>query len=314
MDVLESLLDGPRARGAFLLKAVVNPPWGIKVEDESPLTVLAIVRGSAWIWHEDDAPQRLEAGDVAIARGPDHYVVADDPETVPDVVVYPGQQCTSVADGRVLVDEWSLGVRTWGTGPEGETVMFIGTYERAGELSRPLLSALPHLVTLSKREWDSPLVPILATEITRDSPGQRALLDRLLDVLLISALRTWFTRQQDDAPAWYRAQSDPVVGKALQLLHHHPAHPWTVASLAEQAGASRAALARRFSDLVGEPPMAYLTGWRLAMAADLLCQRDMTIGAVARQVGYGTAFALSAAFKRERGVSPQEHRALADVA
>ncbi len=314
MDVLEALLDGPRARGAFLLKAVIDPPWGIKVEDESPLTVLAIVRGSAWIWHEDGVPMRLEAGDVAITRGPDHYVVADDPETVPDVVIYPGQQCTSIADGRLLVDEWSLGVRTWGTSPEGQTVMFIGSYERAGELSRPLLSALPPLVMLPRREWDSPLVPILAAEITRDDPGQRALLDRLLDVLLISALRTWFTRQRDDAPNWYRAQRDPVVGKALQLLHHHPAHRWTVASLAEQAGASRAAFARRFAELVGEPPMAYLTSWRLAMAADLLCRPDMTVGAVAHHVGYGTAFALSAAFKRERGISPQEHRALADVA
>ena len=157
-------------------------------------------------------------------------------------------------------------------------------------------------------------MPILADEITRDSPGQRALLDRLLDVLLISALRTWFTRQRDDAPAWYQAQADPVVGTALQLIHHHPAYPWTVALLAEKAGASRAAFARRFTELVGEPPMAYLTSWRLAMAADLLCQPDMTIGAVARQVGYGTPFALSAAFKRERGVSPQEHRSFADVA
>ena len=314
MDVLEALLDGPRARGAFLLRAVVDPPWGIKVVDESPLTVLAIVRGSAWIWHAGGSPRRLDVGDVAIARGPDHYVVADDPATQPDVIVYPGQRCTSIADGRLLEEEWSLGVRTWGTSSDGSTVMFIGAYERAGELSRPLLSALPPLVTLTKDEWDSPIVPILADEITRDSPGQSALLDRLLDVLLISALRTWFTRRRDDAPAWYRAQSDPVVGKALALLHHHPAEPWTVGSLAAQAGVSRAALARRFSELVGEPPMSYLTSWRLAMAADLLCQPDMTIGAVARQVGYGTGFALSSAFKRERGVSPQEHRALAMVA
>jgi AraC-like DNA-binding protein len=313
MDVLEGLLDGPRARGAFLLRATLDPPWGIKVEDESPLAVIAMTRGWAWIWHKDGTPQRLDAGDVAIARGPDHYVVADDPQTPPDVVVYPGQKCTRIADGQLLEEEWSLGVRTWGPSADGSTVMLIGAYERAGELSRPLLSALPPLVTLRSDEWDSPLVPFLADEITRDSPGQRAVLDRLLDVLLISALRTWFTRQRDDAPAWYRAAGDPVVGKALQLVHHYPDHSWTVASLAEQVGASRAAFARRFTELVGEPPMAYLTSWRLAMAADLLCQPDSTIGAVARRVGYGTAFALSAAFKRERGVSPQQHRELVDV-
>jgi AraC-like DNA-binding protein len=310
MDVLEGLLDGPRARGAFLLRAVLDPPWSLRIQDESPLTVMAVVRGSGWIMHDDGPPQRLAEGDIVIARGPDHYTVADDPATPPTVVIYPGQRCTSAVDGHSLVDELALGVRSWGQ-PGGGTVLLIGSYERAGELSRPLLSALPPVLTLARTEWDSPLVPLLAEEITRDSPGQRAVLDRLLDVLLIAVLRTWFTRQREQAPAWYRAQGDPVVGKALQLLHHNPAHPWTVAKLATEVGASRAALARRFTDLVGEPPMAYLTSWRLALAADLLCQPDMTLGAVARQVGYSTAFALSAAFKRERGISPQQHRELA---
>jgi AraC-like DNA-binding protein len=93
------------------------------------------------------------------------------------------------------------------------------------------------------------------------------------------------------------------------MLHNNPAHPWTVATLAAETGVSRAALARHFTELVGEPPISYLTGWRLALAADLLRDPDATVGAVARQVGYGSAFALSAAFKRVRGVSPQEHRA-----
>lgn len=314
MDLLEGLLDGPRARGAFLLRAVLDPPWAIRIEDESPLTLVAMARGTAWIWHDDGSPLLLRAGDVAIARGPDHYTMADNPATKPNVTIYPGQRCSATDDGRSLEDEWSLGVRTWGENPDGGTVMLIGAYERAGELSRPLLSALPPLLMLTGDQWDSPLVPLLAEEITRDSPGQRAVLDRMLDVLLIAALRTWFTRQHDDAPAWYRAQADPVVGKALQLLQNNPAYPWTVARLATETGVSRAALARRFTELVGEPPMAYLTSWRLAMAADLLCQPDMTISAVARQVGYSTAFALSAAFKRERGVSPQQHRELASTA
>lgn len=310
MDVLEGLLDGPRARGAFLLRATLASPWSLRIRDESPLTVMAVVRGSGWITHDGGAPLRLAAGDVAIARGPDHYTVADHPTTEPTVVINPGQVCSSAHDGRELVDELALGVRSWGD-PDGQTVLLIGTYERAGELSRPLLSALPPVLTLPATEWDSPLVGLLAEEVTRDGPGQRAVLDRLLDVLLIAVLRTWFTRQREQAPAWYRAQGDPVVGKALQLMQHNPAHPWTVARLAAEAGVSRAALARRFTELVGEPPMAYLTSWRLALAADLLCQPDMTLSAVARQVGYSTAFALSAAFKRERGVSPQQHRELA---
>jgi AraC-like DNA-binding protein len=92
------------------------------------------------------------------------------------------------------------------------------------------------------------------------------------------------------------------------MLHNNPAHPWTVAMLAAETGVSRAALARRFAELVGEPPMTYLASWRLALAADLLREPDATVGAVARQVGYGSSFALSTAFKRVRGISPQEHR------
>jgi AraC-like DNA-binding protein len=138
-------------------------------------------------------------------------------------------------------------------------------------------------------------------------------LDRLLDLLLIAVLRAWFSRPDAEAPAWYQAYGDPVVGRALRVLHHNPAHPWTVATLAAEVGVSRAALARRFTELVGEPPMTFLTGWRLALAADLLRGPDATVGAVARQVGYGTPFALSTAFKRVRGVSPQQHRVGASV-
>lgn len=93
------------------------------------------------------------------------------------------------------------------------------------------------------------------------------------------------------APRWYRAQSDPVVGRALRMPHNNPAHPWTVAKLAAETGISRAALARRFTELVGEPPMTFLTGWRLALAADLLCEPDSTISAIAEKVGYASPFA-----------------------
>jgi AraC-like DNA-binding protein len=93
------------------------------------------------------------------------------------------------------------------------------------------------------------------------------------------------------------------------VLHHNPGHVWTVARLADEVGVSRATFARRFHELVGEPPMAFLTGWRIALAADLLREPGATIGSVAHEVGYGSPFALSTAFKRVRGISPQQHRA-----
>ncbi|MGH8839480.1 MAG: AraC family transcriptional regulator [Jiangellaceae bacterium] len=307
MDALTGLLDGPRARGAFLLRSIMDPPWSVRVQDRAPLSLVAIMRGEAWVVPDDADPVRLVPGDVAITRGPDPFTFADDPATRPQVVIHPGQRCTT-PDGKDLTQAMDLGVRTWGNDPDGSTTMLIGTYQMRGEVSRRLLEALPSLVVLPDGAWNRSLVPLLGDEIVEDDPGQEVVLDRLLDLLLISVLRTWFARPDSGAPAWYRADSDPVVGRALRMLHNNPAASWTVASLAAATGVSRAALARRFTDLVGEPPMSYLTGWRLTLAADLLREPDATVGAVARQVGYGSPFALSAAFKRVRGISPQEHR------
>ncbi|WP_431043154.1 AraC family transcriptional regulator [Streptomyces sp. P1-3] len=307
MDVLAGLLDGPRARGAFLLRAILDPPWSIRVEDRAPLTLVTTARGTAWAVPEHGRPRLMGPGDVAIMRGPDPYAFADSPDTPPRTVIHPDGRSTT-PDGTELCEAMDLGVRTWGDGLDGETVLLIGTYRVGGEISRRLLGVLPALLVLPRDAWDSPLTALLEEEIARDRPGQEVFLDRLLDLLLIAALRAWFARPEAAAPAWYVAQGDPVVGRALRLLHDDPAHPWTVAGLAARTGVSRAALARRFTELVGEPPMGYLTGWRLALAADLLREPDSTLEAVARQVGYGSAFALSAAFKRVRGVSPQEYR------
>ncbi|WKX71648.1 AraC family transcriptional regulator [Streptomyces sp. XD-27] len=325
MDVLAGLLDGPRARGAFLLRAIMDPPWSIRVEDRAPLTLVTVARGTAWALPERGEPRRMGPGDVAVMRGPDPYGFADDPATPPRAVIHPDGRSTT-PDGAELCEAMDLGVRTWGDGPVGappggtsrtesgggraggETVLLIGTYRVGGEISRRLLGVLPALLVLPRDAWDSGLTALLEEEIARDRPGQEVFLDRLLDLLLIAALRAWFARPEAAAPAWYAAQGDPVVGRALRLLHDDPAHPWTVAGLAARAGVSRAALARRFTELVGEPPMGYLTGWRLALAADLLREPDSTLEAVARRVGYGSAFALSTAFKRVRGVSPQEYR------
>ena len=307
MDAVASLLNGPRAQGAFLLRSVLTPPWSMRIEDQAPLTLVAMVHGDAWVLADESAAVRLGPGDLAIIRGPDPYTVADDPTTAPQVIIHPGQLCTT-PDGQELPEMMELGVRTWGNSPDGPTMLLTGTYTMRGEVSQRLLSALPPLLVVAGHSWDSPLVPLLAAEIVKDDPGQEAVLDRLLDLLLIAALREWFARPAAKAPGWYRAHSDPIVGRALQMLHNNPAQPWTVASLAARTGVSRAALARRFTALVGEPPMSYLTEWRLALAADLLREPGATVGAVARHVGYGSSFALSTAFKRNRGVSPREHR------
>lgn len=290
-----------------MIRACFDPPWAVRIEDRAPLTVMLMVRGDAWITPDTGERVRLRPGDLAIARGPDPYTCGDTPDAAPQAVILPGGECR-YPDGTPLNGSMDLGVRTWGDRLDSSTVMFIGTYLMRGEINGRLLDALPPLLTLPSEVWECPLTPLLMEETVRDEPAQEVVLDRLLDLLVIAALRAWFSRPEAEAPAWYRAQADPVVGRVLRLLQDDPAHPWTVASLAAKAGVSRAALARRFTDLVGEPPMSYLTAWRLALAADRLRDTEDTIGAIARQVGYGSAFALSTAFKRVYGLSPQEHR------
>jgi AraC-like DNA-binding protein len=307
VDILDGVLDGPRARNVFVLRSLLEPPWALRICDEAPLTIVAMVRGQAWVTHDGHGTFALAEHDVAIIRGPGHYTVADHLDTAPQIVIHPGQRCTT-PDGVDLHEAMTLGAFSWGNDPNGSTVMLTGTYQLEGEVSTRLLAAIPTSIVVEAGSTDRHLIGLLERELTNELPGQRAMLDRLVDLLLIATLRNWFNRSDAQAPSWFRANADPVVGHAMRLIHDQPAHRWTVANLAGAVGVSRASLAHRFSELVGEPPMTYLTEWRLALAADLLLEPGTTVSSVAPQVGYATPFALSAAFKRRRGISPSRHR------
>ena len=282
MDALAGLLDGPRARGAFLLRSVLDPPWSMRIEDEAPLTLVAVVAGEAWVRaRRRRAGVRLGPGDVAIVRGPDPYTVADDPATAPQVVIH-ARPALHDARRRRARRMRELGVRTWGNSADGATVLLTGTYSmrRRGE---PAAAAARcrRCSCCAATSWDCPLVGLLADEIVKDEPGQEAVLDRLLDLLLIAVLRAWFARPEAAAPGWYRAHADPVVGPRAAAAAPQPGAPVD----GRRAGAARpASRGRRWPagspTLVGEPPMAFLTGWRLALAADLLREpgRDGRLG------------------------------------
>lgn len=306
MDAISHVLTGPSARGAFVLRCSLEPPWSMRIEDESPLCVVALVRGQAYVSHDDGEPALLRAGDVAVVRGPRPYTVAGAPGTPPQVRIDPGQVCVPLA-GEDTPPMSDVGVRTWGNAPDGSTLMLVGVYESTGTVGQRLLGTLPERIRAPREHVPGALIDYLAEQIGSDEPGQPALLDRMLDLVLIAVLRWWFA-QRPDGPGWYRAYTDPVIGRALRLIEEAPAQPWTVARLGAATGLSRAAFARRFTDLVGEPPMAYLTNWRLSLAADLLAEPDATVATVARRVGYATPFAFSTAFKRLHQVSPQQYR------
>jgi AraC-like DNA-binding protein len=306
MDPLSCLLDGSRARGAFVLRSSMTAPWSLRIEDKAPLTLVAVTRGAAWITMDSGEQHGMAAGEIALLRGPAPYLVSDEPDRPAQVVIDAAQNCHP-APGQRTNPMGPQGVRSWGNTADGETKMLTGTYRTHPELGRHLLAALPALLVLPGEDWTNPLVDYLVRESERDEPGQGAVLDRLLDLLLIALVRAWLARPEAVAPGWYAAQSDPVVGPALSLIHDRPNQEWSVASLGAAVGTSRASFARRFHDLVGESPINYLTSWRLRLAADLLIETDATLEAVAHQVGYSNAFALSTAFKRVHGISPRHY-------
>ena len=245
-------------------------------------------------------------GSVALAVGPEPYDIGSAQGVTPDVFINPGQHCETI-DGESLEMSMRLGVRSWGHALDAPTAMLTGTYEHHSALGADLLATLPTPVIVRRPDPD-PLVDLLAAELTNDAPGQQTVLDRLLDTLTVDTLRAWYVEQGRSAPAWWLGHHDPIVGDALRLIHDEPERDWTIVSLAAGVGTSRANLARRFTSLVGEPVMTYLTRWRMTLAADLLAQPDTTVAAVSSQVGYASPFGFSTAFKRRYGVSPTEHR------
>lgn len=291
-DPFDDLLRGVRADGTAVDRSVLTPPWALRFDEGAPLTLCVPLRGEAWVLLDgDDRPHRVGRGAAAMVRGPRPFVLTDAP--------------ASTTPPRPLREAGPAdGVPTEGP---GSTVLLAGAYRFQGAMPARLLDALPPVAVVTDDDC-SPVSDFLESQLTRGRPGRRIVLDRLLDWLLACTLRDWFDSPGACPPGWYRAWGDAVVGPVLRAMHESPGRPWTLASLAAEAGVSRTTAAARFTDLMGEPPLSYLTQWRMDLAADLLTDPAETVAAVARRVGYADAFGFSTAFKRVRGLTPSEHR------
>lgn len=312
MDAFGDLFRGMRAQGSLFGSSTLSPPWALHFVDGAPLTLCAVLGGSGWIVPEHRPPEQLRAGETVVVRGPAPFTFVDEVGTRAEPIAC-GEHCATPEHGGTRHRRgWS---DSSGESAVGATTLIVGAYPVRGEISRRLLDALPVVLRVASDGGTDAVLDHLAAEAAADTPGQQVVLDRLLDWLLVCAVREYFDRPGSEPPAWYAAQRDPVVGDALRLLHAEPAAPWRVSSLADRTGVSRSTLAKRFADLVGEPPLTYLARWRMTLAADLLSEREAaTVAEIARSVGYSDAFAFSAAFKRIRGVSPSEFRRTGTVA
>ena len=308
MDPLSDLLRRAGAGDARVRQLIQRPPWSITFADAPSITVFATLGGAATLRLEDMpsvAPVRLAVGDIALVTQSTRHTIADDLTTPPQVVIRAGQKQFLGDPDQFPGPRTFLAPRTCGDGLPGATTMLRGMFTVRGEAGRRLLGMLPPLAVVPAGPGTGAVLDLLTAEAAHDEPGQDAVLHRLLDLVLVLALRAWCAQPGVNLPAWCRALADPAMSTALEQIHEDPARRWTVAELAATVGMSRAAFAARFTALVGQPPLAYLTDWRMTLAADLLSSDPTTtVAAVARAVGYQDAFAFSAAFKRAKGVSP----------
>jgi len=304
VSVFDDLIRGVRANGSLFGTSTLSPPWALHFVDGAPLTLCTVLGGAGWIVAEGHPPEPLRPYETIVVRGPTTFTFVDEVGTAAEPIVC-GADCATPDQGGT---RHRLGWSDAGDG-RGGTTLIVGAYPVRGEISRPLLDALPTVLRVAAGGTGDPVLDHLAAEVALDVPGQQVVLDRLLDWMLVCTLREWFDRPGGEPPGWWAAQRDPVVGDALRLLHADPAAPWTIAALADGTKVSRSTLAKRFADLVGEPPLTYLTRWRMTLAADLLVQGDTsTVAEVARAVGYSDPFGFSTAFKRVRGVNPSDFR------
>jgi AraC-like DNA-binding protein len=299
MDVLGGAVGAMRSGDARAARALLTAPWGLRFISAGAAGVHVLLQGEAWLMVPGQLPARLKAGDVVVVRRDCEHGLADNPRT-PLVTVS--------ADDYDATAAWPAGT-TVGSGPG--TILIGGTYYLRSTRPHPLFAGLPQTIKLPSDVVSASgigaVVQLLATELDCDGPGKTAALPALLDLLLVFALRTWFT-ELDHSSGWSRALRDPPTLLALELIQTRCSESWTIDSLARAVGLSRATLARRFSANVGASPISYLTWCRMTQAMAMLQAGGPTIAAVAGGVGYANEFAFSKAFKRETGTTPSAYR------
>jgi AraC-like DNA-binding protein len=198
-------------------------------------------------------------------------------------------------------------------GGGAETQLICGSFQFENAAESPLLSLLPSLIHIrgngsEAEDWLASTLQLLAFEARQARPGAKTVISRLTEIIFVQAVRAWMENQPAGQRGWLGALRDPQIGTALELIHHAPERPWSVATLAREVAMSRSPFAARFTALVGEPPLAYLTHWRMHRAARLLRSDSLSVGEVAERVGYESAAAFSKAFKRCFGQAPGAYR------
>jgi len=310
LDALSDVLRLVRLTGAVFLDAEFTAPWCISAPSgvavctqhmphaQHVVTYHLLTEGNCDVLFAGDAPQPAQAGDLIVIPGGEPHLIGcdlaapradlarlvarDDRDDVPRVTHGGGGAVTRMVCGYLACDSF---------------------------LFRTILAALPRMMIIDMRDgargqWLTSSLQFSLAEFSAPKAGASTVLAKLSELMFVEAIRRHAESVPPDQQGWLAGLRDRYVGKALALMHSRPAHPWTVDELANDVGLSRSALGERFAAVIGQPPMQYLTRWRLQLAADLLHNSRRAVAAISADVGYDSEAAFSRAFKRELGSAP----------
>ncbi|MCX4823904.1 AraC family transcriptional regulator [Streptomyces sp. NBC_01142] len=307
MDVVSDAISAVRIGRPSSHRARVAGTWCSRLPAYDGAGFHVVLEGSCWLLPDSGSAVSLGTGDVVLLPHGAGHVLADAPAD------------RHAVERAVPFERWldGHGLRMATSAPPadapGATELLCGKYRLDRSHTHPLMTELPDVIHLPNRIGRYPelraAIDLLGCEIGAARPGTGVVVPGLLDLLLVYMVRAWMADGTADGSAgWPAALNDPVVAEALRVLHEDPALPWSNDRLAAQVGVSRATLARRFTALVGRPPMAYLGWWRVTRAAAMLRDTQEPLDTIARRVGYSSPYALSHAFSRLLGTTPGRYR------
>jgi AraC-like DNA-binding protein len=315
-DALSDVLRAVKLTGAVFVTVDVSPPWSAPVPSADTLRRIImpsaqhlisyhlVTRGGCWAIPREGKSVHLKTGDVIVFPGGDPHVMCSDPKA-------PRGAALDVRRIKPAM-QWPYRIVGGSDGPNrlGLICGFLGCDIRP---FNPLLAALPRIMVVSdssgaKDGWLSQFMRLAVTEATDKRAGGESVLGRLSELMFVEAVRRHLDSLPAEQTGWLAGLRDQFVGRALTLLHSKPAHPWTLDQLAREVGLSRSSLAGRFMNFVGQPPMQYLTQWRMQVAAGLLSDGAASVATVAEDVGYESEAAFSRAFKKLVGAPPATWR------
>lgn len=311
-DALSEVLRAVRLTGGVFLDAEFTAPWCVRahlgpedcrafaVSPERVISAHYVFEGECLLGVDGEPPVALRGGDLVLLARNDPHVLGSDldrPAVSGDDLIEPGA---------------SGGLARIRHGGGGACTRIVCGYLASGG-DNPLSGSLPRVMTLrpmegSARDWVESSFRFAAAEVAAGRPGSDMILAKLSELLFVEAVRACIARLPADRTGWLAGLRDPHVARALALLHERVAHPWTVDELARAIGVSRSVLGERFAALLGEPPMRYLTRWRMQLASRRLLECHDALARIAAEVGYDSEAAFNRAFKRELGIPPATWR------